>query len=134
MIPQIDDYVGAGTLRKIGGLRTYGQRMTFYLGMLNTATLMIVLYHQSPTIRQTFPSTLWWLAFVAIVIIPAVVAFDYVVAHPSQITYNAHQSGQENRSPNYRETVKTKREVRRVHDRLDEMGAPRVPTDGGEEQ
>ncbi len=131
MIPQADRWVSTRVLRYIGGLRTYGQRMQFYLGMLNTATLMIVLYHQSPVVNGLFPSVLVWLLVVGGIIVPAAVFVDYFLFHVAQITYNQHQNGHENRSPNYRETMENQRRIDLIHKRLDDMKFPQ--TDGGEE-
>lgn len=130
-LPQADHWLSNGVLRWIGGVRTYGQRLTFYLGVLNTATLMLVLYETSPLVSDAFPSVAAWLAFVALGVVPAVIAVDYVLMHPSQIIYNQHQNGHENRSPNYRETMENQREIHRLHRRLDEAGVPQMATDGG---
>lgn len=120
-IPQADTWLSTGTLRKIGGLRTYGQRIQFYLGMINTATLMLVLYNTSPLVNQTFPNVAVWLGFIALIVVPTVVGLDYVLMHPSQITYNQHQNGVEARSPNYRETMENQRRIDRLHEKLDEL-------------
>lgn len=120
-LPQADDWLSTGLLRKIGGLRTYGQRLQFYLGMINTATLMLVLYNTSPLVNDVFPSVAVWLAFITLVVVPAVVGVDFFVMHPSQITYNQHQNGHENRSPNYRETMENQRKLDELHRRLDEL-------------
>lgn len=132
-LPQADRWLSGSALRWIGGVRTYGQRLTFYLGMINTATLMLVLYETSPLVSSIFPSVIIWLAFVGLGIVPVVIAVDYVLMHPSQITYQQHQNGHENRSPNYRETMENQREIHRLHRRLDEMDIPTMHADGGSE-
>ncbi|WP_227354334.1 hypothetical protein [Haladaptatus salinisoli] len=118
-LPQIDQWVNTGTLRWIGGLRTYGQRLQFYLGMMNTTTLMLVLYETSPAISSRFPSVLAWLGFVAVILVPAIIAIDYVIMHPSQITYDQHQNGHENRSPNFRETMENQRKLTELQDQIE---------------
>jgi hypothetical protein len=120
-IPQADRWLSTDILRWVGGVRTYGQRLQFYLGMLNTATLMLVLYNTSPLVNEFFPSVAVWLAFIGLLVVPAVMGIDYFLMHPSQITYNQHQNGQENRSPNYRETMENQRRIDDLHDRLDDL-------------
>lgn len=120
-LPQADAWLSTGMLRKIGGARTYGQRLQVYLGMMNTATLMLVLYNTSPLVNAVFPNVAVWLAFITFIVVPAVMSVDFFLMHPSQITYNQHQNGQENRSPNYRETMENQRMIARLHARLDEL-------------
>jgi hypothetical protein len=120
-IPQADKWVSTGILRWIGGVRTYGQRLQFYLGMINTATLMLVLYETSPLVSNAFPSVVTWLAFIALAVVPLVIGVDYVLMHPSQITYNQHQNGQENRSPNYRETMENQRKLEYLQEQIEEL-------------
>ena len=122
-IPQADRWLPTSALRWIGGLRTYGARLTFYLGIMNTGTLMFVLYNQSGFIQSVFPSALHWLAFLAIVVVPAIIVVDYALFHVAEITYNAHQNSQANRNPGYRLTEQNNEMLRRM------MHA----TDGGEE-
>lgn len=129
MIPQADRWLSPGMLRYIGGLRTYGQRMTFYLGLLNTATLMIVLFHQSPVVNGIFPNVFVWLLFVGGIVVPVAVFADYFLFHVAQITYNQHQNGHENRSPNYRETMENQRRINSLDEKLDRLLAV---TDGGQ--
>lgn len=119
--PQIDDYLPKKFLRWIGGLRTYGARLNFYLGLLNTATLMLLLYKNSPLIRYIFPSVYVWLAAVAFVFVPFVVAIDYTIFHPSELTYNSHQVGRENRSPNFRETMNNQRLIKELQEDIEEI-------------
>lgn len=120
-LPQADRWLSTGTLRKIGGLRTYGQRMQFYLGFANTATLMIVLYETSEVVNSLFPGLAVWLLFIGGVAIPIAIAVDYVLFHVAQITYNQHQNGQENRSPNYRETMENQRRIDDMQNQLDSI-------------
>lgn len=100
-VPQADEWLPTGVRRYIGGVRTYGQRLSFYLGILNTATLMILAYQSVDVIGAVFPSLATWLAFLAFVAVPGIVAFDYVLMHPSQITYNSHQQARSSRNPAY---------------------------------
>ena len=114
MIPQADRWLPTHILRWIGGARTYGQRLTFYLGMLNTATLMIVLYDSSDVVASVFPTVAHWLVFVGLVAVPAIVAFDYWLVHAAQITYNSHQQSQSNRNPGYALTEENNEMLRRL--------------------
>lgn len=132
-IPQADRWLSTDILRKIGGVRTYGQRLQFYLGMINTATLMLVLYNTSPLVNNFFPSVAVWLAFIVLVVVPSVMGVDFFVFHPSQITYNMHQSGQENRSPNYRETMENQRRIDELHEKVDQLTHQQIAADGGED-
>lgn len=131
-LPQADQWLSTGTLRKIGGLRTYGQRMQFYLGFANTATLMIVLYETSGLVNSLFPSMAVWLLFIGFVAIPAAVGFDYTIFHVAQITYNQHQNGHENRSPNYRETMTNQRLIEDLHEEIQELQRADARADGGQ--
>lgn len=128
---QADDWLPAPWLRVIGALRTYAQRMQFFLGVPNTLMIAVLFYSDSGLVQSVFPTVYHWVAFILAVVVPAAVVVDRVLLHPAQIIYNQAQNGHENRSPNYRETMNTKREVKRLHERLDEAGIAR--TDGGDE-
>lgn len=128
---QADDYLPTAWLRVVGALRTYAQRMQFFLGVPNTLMIAVLFYSDSPLVQSVFPTVYHWVAFILVVIVPAAVLVDRVLLHPAQIIYNQHQNGVEERSPNYRETMNTKREVKRLHDRLDAAGIAR--TDGGDD-
>jgi len=122
---QADDVLPADWLRYIGALRTYAQRMQFFFGVPNTLILVgYVLYDRAALLTQVFPTRFHWMAFVLFVVAPAVILFDRVLLHPAQITYNQHQNGHEDRSPNYRETMENQREINRLHRRLDELDVP----------
>lgn len=124
-LPQADRWLSTEALRLIGGVRTYGQRLTFYLGVMNTATLMFMLYRESTVIQSLFPNVLAWLAFIGFVAVPAIMAFDFGLMHPSQITYNSGQQAQTKRNPHYELTT----EISQQLDRLEQQLAARV--DGG---
>ena len=113
-IPQADRWLPTSALRWIGGLRTYGARLTFYLGFANTATLMYVLYNESALISSIFPSVAYWLAFLGFVAIPLLIVGDFVLFHVAEITYNAHQNSQANRNPGYRLTEENNEMLRQM--------------------
>lgn len=129
---QADDYLPAGWLRVIGAMRTYAQRMQFFLGVPNTLMIAVLFYGDSALVQSVFPTVYHWVAFILAGVVPAAVVVDRVLLHPAQIIYNQHQNGVEERSPNYRETMNTKREVQRLHRRLDEAGIARL--DGGADE
>jgi len=128
---QADDYLPTAWLRVVGAMRTYAQRMQFFLGVPNTLMIAVLFYGDSPLIQSVFPTVYHWVATILLGVVPAAVLTDRVLLHPAQIIYNQHQNGVEERSPNYRETMNTKRKVQRLHDRLDDRGVP--PADEGDE-
>lgn len=128
-IPQADEWLPTGVRRYIGGVRTYGQRLNFYLGVMNTATLMILAYQNVGLVRSLFPSLVAWLGFVAFVLVPGIIAFDYVLMHPSQITYNSHQQARSSRNPAFELIEENNRMLRENAARAD--GGDE--TEGGEE-
>jgi hypothetical protein len=72
---------------------------------------------------QTYiPTVYHWVALILFGVVPAAIAVDRMLLHPAQIIYQHHQGARENRSPNYRETMENQREIKRLHDRLDEIG------------
>ncbi|WP_433623527.1 hypothetical protein [Halomicrococcus sp. NG-SE-24] len=46
---------------------------------------MLVLYETSPLVSGVFPSVVTWLAFVALAVVPTVIAVDYILMHPSRL-------------------------------------------------
>lgn len=130
---QADDVVPKEWMRWIGGLRTYAARLNFFLGVPNTLMIGVLFYNDTVVLQSVFPTIFHWVGFLLLVVVPSAIGIDRVLLHPAQIIYNQHQNGRENRSPNYRETMETKRRVQRLHDRLDEHGVPKVVADGGDE-
>jgi hypothetical protein len=122
---QADDVLPTSTLRVVGALRTYAQRMQFFLGVPNTLMIGVLFYNDSPLIASLFPTVYHWVGFIVLVVVPAAVVADRVLLHPAQIIYNQFQSGHENRSPNYRETMQNQRRIEALHDRLDEREGER---------
>lgn len=118
---QADDYVPTGLLRYVGALRTYAQRIQFFLGLPNTLMIGVLFYNDAPMLYAYFPTVYHWIAFILVVVVPAAVFFDRVLLHPAQIIYNQHQNAHENRSPNYRETMENQRRIDALHDKVDEL-------------
>jgi hypothetical protein len=81
----------------------------------------VLFYNDSPLIQSVVPTVYHWVAIILFGIVPAAIAVDRVLLHPAQIAYNAHQHGDENRSPNYRETMENQRRIEALHDRLDDL-------------
>jgi hypothetical protein len=158
---QADDVLPTATMRWIGGLRTYAQRSQFFFGFFKTVVLAVLSYEsvQGYTLQTSLPTTgtesflgytvsipqtltvpvgAWFwptmLHWVAVVFIAGglFVAVDRLLFHPAQITYNQHQNGDEERSPNYRETMENQRRINQLNDRLDELLANQTRTDGGQ--
>lgn len=130
---QADDVIPKQWMRWIGGLRTYAARLNFFLGVPNTLMIGVLFYNDTAALQAVFPTIFHWIGFLLLAVVPSAIAVDRILLHPAQIIYNQHQNGRENRSPNYRETMRTKRSVQRVHDRLDEAGVPQAVPDGGDE-
>lgn len=122
---QADDYVSGHIMQWIGALRTYGQRMNFFLSVPNTLMIGVLFYNDAPVLHAVFPTVYHWIGFILLVVVPAAILVDRVLLHPAQIMYNSHQSGRENRSPNYRETMENQRQIQDLHARLDQHGVPR---------
>lgn len=131
---QADDYLPDAWLRIVGAGRTYAARMQFFLGVPNTLMIAVLFYADSALVQSVFPTVYHWVAFIVGVVVPAAVVVDRVLLHPAQIIYNQAQNGHENRSPNYRETMNTKREVQRLHDRLDSAGIARTNGSGSTDE
>ncbi|WP_226043519.1 hypothetical protein [Natrinema sp. DC36] len=128
---QADSYLPNSWLRPIGALRTYAARMQFFLGVPNTLMIAVLFYRDSTLIQAYVPTVWHWVGIILFVIVPAAVLVDRVLLHPAQIIYDQFQNGHENRSPNYRETMETKRKVGNVEQKLDQLLAR---TDGGQGQ
>lgn len=118
---QADTALPTWAMRYIGAVRTYGARMNFFLSVPNTLMIGALFYNDSPTLQGIFPSLLWWMGFLLFVVVPSGILIDRMLLHPAQITYNAHQSGRENRSPNYRETMENQRKIESLHDKIDDL-------------
>lgn len=118
---QADDVLPTHWLRTIGALRTYAARMQFFLGVPNTLMIGVLFYRDSPLIQTYVPTVYHWVAIILFGVVPAAIAVDRVLLHPAQITYQQHQNGRENRSPNYRETMANQRLIDDLHDRLDDL-------------
>ena len=118
---QADDVLPAAALQWIGGLRTYAARVQFFLGVPNTLMIGVLFYNDSPLIQSIVPTVYHWVAIILFGVVPAAIAVDRVLLHPAQIAYNAHQHGDEGRSPNYRETMANQRKIEALHDRLDDL-------------
>lgn len=117
---QADQALPENVMRYIGAVRTYGSRMSFFLSVPNTLMIGGLFYNDSATLQSIFPSMLWWMGFLLFVVVPCGILVDRILLHPAQVTYQAHQVGRENRSPNYRETMENQRKIEELHDRLDE--------------
>lgn len=118
---QADGVLGDTALRYIGAMRTYAQRMQFFLGVPNTLMIAVLFYDDNTALHAVFPTVWHWVGFILLVVVPAAILVDRVLLHPAQITYNQHQNGRENRSPNYRETMENQRKIDALHDRLDDL-------------
>lgn len=118
---QADDAVPDQYLRYVGALRTYAARMNFFLSVPNTLMIAAMFYTDSEILQNIFPTVFHWVGFILFIIVPGAVAVDRMVLHPAQIIYNQFQNGMENRSPNYRETMKTQRKVEELHDKIDDL-------------
>jgi hypothetical protein len=81
----------------------------------------VLFYNDSPLVQSVVPTVYHWVAIILFGLVPAAIAVDRVLLHPAQIVYNQHQNGDEERSPNYRETMANQRKIEAVHDRLDEI-------------
>lgn len=121
---QADDVVPTWLMRYIGAVRTYAQRLQFFLGVPNTLMIAVLFYNDSTAVQSVFPTVYHWIAFILLVVVPTAIFADRVVLHPAQITYNAHQTARENRSPVYRELMNVKRE-------LEELRSEQALADGG---
>jgi hypothetical protein len=95
--------------------------MQFFLGVPNTLMIAVLFYNDSVLLQSVIPTVYHWVALILFGVVPAAVALDRILLHPSQIIYNQHQNGHEDRSPNYRETMENQREIKRLHDRLDNL-------------
>jgi hypothetical protein len=126
---QADQVLPVGVMRYVGALRTYAARLNFFLSVPNTLMIGVLFYRDSTALQAVFPTMYHWVGFILFVVVPLGVGLDRVVLHPAQIIYNAHQSGHESRSPNYRETMENQRRIDALHDRLDAAGIPRAEED-----
>jgi len=116
---QADEWLPDDLLRAIGALRTYAARMQFFLGVPNTLMIAVLFYNDSPLLQTYIPSVYHWLAVILFGVVPAAVIIDRVLLHPAQIMYQQYQNGHENRSPNYRETMRNQRRIEALHEKLD---------------
>lgn len=116
---QADKAVSDKFLRYIGALRTYAARMNFFLSVPNTLMIAALFYTDSAALQSVFPTVYHWVGFILFAIVPAAITLDRVILHPAQIMYNLHQNGQENRSPNYRETMRNQRKIDEIAESLE---------------
>lgn len=121
---QADEWLPTPVLQTVGAIRTYAARIQFFLGVPNTLMIGVLFYNDSPFIQSVVPTVYHWIAIILLGVVPAAIAIDRVLLHPAQIVYNQHQNGDEQRSPNYRETMENQRRIEALHDRLDEAGIP----------
>ncbi|WP_435551971.1 hypothetical protein [Natrinema sp. CGMCC1.2065] len=126
---QADSYVPDDWLRVIGACRTYAARMQFFLGVPNTLMIAVLFYRDSAVIQSFVPTVWHWVGIILFVVVPSAVLVDRVLLHPAQIIYDQYQNGHENRSPNFRETMATKRKVEGLEEKVDRLLAE---TDGGQ--
>lgn len=131
---QADDILPKQAMLWVGGLRTYAQRVQFFLGVPNTLMIGVLFYNDAPALQNVFPSVFHWVGFLLGVVVPAAIVVDRAVLHPAQIIYNQHMNGRENRSPNFRETMENQRRIEELHEKFDELQAADVAPDGGERE